>query len=304
MIGPRAIARSNARGIAFVLVLWVIAMLSILLGSFALVARTENLQSRHLFDTTQARYAAEAGLNLAIYELRKSDPAQRWMGDGRPYRFGYGDAEIELEITDDSGKIDINAASGDLLTNLFMGRGVPMDQAQALADAIQDWRDPDDLKHPNGAEAPEYKAAGLSYTPKNAPFDTVSELQQVLGMTYDLYEKIEPGITIYSGRNSPSASYGNEVALQAMYPDASPEQIQQFIQQLQSQIPGSGAQPVLAPDGTPVVAAGGGLTYSVKARATLPNGASTVLDATIRMGGVSAAGRPFVILRWRDGEAS
>ena len=304
MIGGRAIGRPHARGIAFVLVLWVIAMLSIMLGSFALVARTENLQSRHLFDTTQARYAAEAGLNLAIFELRKTDPAQRWMADGRPYRFGYGDAEIELEITDDSGKIDINAASGDLLTNLFMGRGVPMDQAAALSDAIQDWRDPDDLKHPNGAEAADYKAAGLSYTPKNAPFDTVSELQQVLGMTYDLYEKIEPGITIYSGRNSPSASYGNEVALQAMYPDASPDQIQQFIQQLQSQIPGSGAQPVLAPDGTPVMAAGGGLTYSVKSRATLSNGASTVLDATIRMGGVSAAGRPFVILRWRDGEAS
>src|SRR5690349_24314676 len=73
VIGPRAIARSNARGIAFVLVLWVIAMLSILLGSFALVARTENLQSRHLFDTTQARYAAEAGLNLAIDALGKSD---------------------------------------------------------------------------------------------------------------------------------------------------------------------------------------------------------------------------------------
>ena len=304
MISRRPIGRARARGIAFILVLWVIAMLSIMLGSFALVARTENLQSRHLFDSTQARYAAEAGLNLAIYELRKTDPAARWIADGRPYRFGYGDAEIEIAITDDSGKIDINSASGDLLTNLFMGRGVPMEQAQALSDAIQDWRDPDDLKHPNGAESADYKAAGLSYTPKNGPFDTVSELQQVFGMTYDLYQKIEPGITIYSGRNSPSASYGNEAAIQAMYPDASPEQIQQFIQQLQSQVPGSGAQPVLAPDGTPVMAAGGGLTYSVKSRATLSNGASTVLDATIRMGGVSAAGRPFVILRWRDGEAS
>ena len=87
-------SRGRTRGIAFVLVLWVIAMLSILLGSFSLIARTENLQSRHLFDTTQARYAAEAGLNLAVYELRKQDPAERWVGDGRPYRFGYGDAEI------------------------------------------------------------------------------------------------------------------------------------------------------------------------------------------------------------------
>ena len=70
----RELLRSRERGVAFVLVLWVIAMLSILLGSFALVARTENLQSRHLFDTTQARYAAEAGLNLAIFELRKARP--------------------------------------------------------------------------------------------------------------------------------------------------------------------------------------------------------------------------------------
>ena len=298
--------RARSRGIAFVLVLWVIAMLTILLGSFSLIARTENLQARHLFDTTQARYAAEAGLNLAVYELRKQDPAERWVGDGRPYRFGYGDAEIEVSITDDSGKIDINAAANnpDLLTNLFVTRGVPIDKAQALSDAIQDWIDPDDTTRPNGAEIAQYKAAGLSYGPKNAPFDTVSELQQVLGMTYDLYEKIEPGITIYSGRSSPTAAGGDPIALQALYPDASPEQIQQFIQELQSQQPGTQGQPVIAPDGTPVVAGGGGLTYSVKSRAKLPNGASTVLDATIRMGGVSTAGRPFVILRWRDGETS
>ena len=300
----RAMNGRRQRGIAFVLVLWVIAMLAILLGSFALVARTENVHSRQLFDTTQARYAAEAGLNLAVYELRKSDPTQRWIADGRPYRFGFGEAELEVAITDDSGKVDINAANGDLLTTLFMGRGVPMEQAQALSDAILDWRDSDDLKHPNGAESADYKAAGLPYGPKNAPFDTVSELQQVFGMTYDLYSKVEPGITIYSGRSTPSASFGDEVALAAMYPDATPDQIQQFIQQLQSQIPGANAAPVIAPDGTPVVAGGGGLTYSVKSRATLPNGASTILDATVRMGGISAAGRPFVILRWRDGEAS
>ena len=65
-----------------------------------------------------------------------------------------------------------------------------------------------------------------------------------------------------------------------------------------------GRKLVLAPDGTPLMAGGGGLTYSVKSRAKLPNGASTVLDATIRMGGIGAAGRPFVILCWRDGETS
>jgi general secretion pathway protein K len=292
-----------------VLVLWVIAMLSILLGSFSLVARTENLQSRHLFDTTQARYAAEAGLNLAVYELRKGDPAERWIGDGRPYTFGYGDAEIEVRITDDSGKIDLNsAASGNnptLLANLFMSRGVDRDRAAALADAIVDWTDGDDLAQPNGAEIAEYKAAGLSYGPKNAPFDTVSELQQVLGMDYALYEKVEPSLTIYSGAANPSAGYASVDTLRALYPDASPEDLAALVAQRQamSQADMAGAGLTL-PDGTPLVAGGGGLTYSVKSRAKLPNGASTTLDATIRMGGINAAGRPYVILRWRDGETS
>ena len=299
-------APSRQRGLAFVLVLWVIAMLSVMLGSFALVARTENLQSRHLFDSTQARYAAEAGLNLAVFELKKQDPTLRWAADGRPYEFPYGDATVEVRITDDSGKIDLNSAAsnGDLLVNLFMTHGVPLEQATALSDAIKDWTDGDDLKQPNGAEAADYKAAGLSYVPKNAPFDTVSELQQVLGMNYELYQKIEPALTIYSGNNSPNASFAQPDTLQAMYPDATPDQIAQLVQQIQSQPPGVPGEPIVAPDGTPIVAGRGGLTYSVKSRAKLPNGASTVLDATIRMGGVGAAGRPFVILRWRDGETS
>jgi general secretion pathway protein K len=302
---PAMRAHAGQRGVAFVLVLWVIVMLSILLGSFSLIARTENLQSRHLFDTTQARYAAEAGLNLAVYELRKSDPLERWIGDGRPYTFGYGDAEIEVRITDDSGKIDINAADENMLLGLFAARGLEPDQAQALKDAVLDWRDPDDETRANGAEQPQYKAAGLSYGPKNAPFDTVSELQQVLGMSYALYEKLEPALTIYSGRSTPNLDTAPLEALEAM-PDVTPECAQEFLQQRQAMSPQDMAAAGLTLCGgtSPVMAGGGGLTYSVKSRAKLPNGASTTLDATIRMGGVSTAGRPFVILRWRDGETS
>lgn len=313
-------APARARGVAFVLVLWVIAMLAILLGSFSLIARTENLQARHLFDTTQARYAAEAGLNLAVYELRKADPLERWVGDGRPYRFNYGGAEIEIQITDESGKIDLNSAcnsgvstgasaaggaGSNILVNLFMSKGVALEQAEALGAAIADWCDPDDLTQPNGAEIEDYKAAGLSYGPKNAPFDTVSELQQVLGMNYELFSKVEPALTIYSGRSSPNAGAAPLEALQAMYPDASPEELQALIQMRQSMSPNDLAGAGLTlPDGTPLMAGGGGLTYSVKSRAKLPNGASTTLDATIRMGGVGTGGRPYAILRWRDGDAS
>lgn len=295
---------ASMRGVALVLVLWAIALMAVLLGSFAIIARTENLESRHVFDTVTARYDAEVGLERAIFELRNADPAQRWVADGRPYEFDFDGARVSVELTDESGKIDLNTADPTMLTSLFISVGVDLNRAQALADAIQDWRDPDDVPHEQGAEANEYKAAGYSYVPRNAPFQTVSEVQQVFGMDYDLYQKIEPAVTIYSNNGTPNPAFAPFEALRAL-PDMTDDLARQIIELRQSVIPGQpGAQPLVLPNGTPIVANGGGLTYSVKSRAVLPNGVSTVLDASIRLGGVGVSGRPYTVLRWRDGEAS
>jgi general secretion pathway protein K len=301
----RQLPRTDAmRGVALVLVLWAIALMAVLLGSFAMIAHTENLESRHVFDTVTARYDAEAGLERAVFEMRNADPAQRWIADGRPYEFEFDGAQVSVEVTDEAGKIDLNSADATMLTSLFISVGVQLDRAQALADAIQDWRDQDDLPREQGAEANEYRGAGFAYVPRNAPFQTVSEVQQVLGMNYDLFQKIEPAVTIYSNTGMPNPAYAPLEALRAL-PNMTDDLAQQIIQLRQSVIPGQpGAQPLVLPDGTPIVANGGGLTYSVKSRATLPNGVSTVLDASIRLGGVGASGRPYTVLRWRDGEAS
>ena len=288
---------NSQRGVALILVLWVIALMSVLLGSFALIARTENLQARHLLDATTARYAAEAGLERAVYELRNADPLTRWVGDGRAYEFMFDNAKVHVELTDESGKIDINSADDNLLQSLFVSVGVSLDQAANLSDAIQDWRDPDDEVRPRGAEAAQYKSQGLPYLPRNAPFQTVSEIQQVFGMNYELYSRIESAITIYAGGTNPNVGYAPLEVLMAM-PGWTEQFARQFIAARQQVQPGQPGPP--GPDGTPVIANGGGNTYTVKSRATLANGASTVLDASIRLGGVGAAGRPYTVLRWRD----
>lgn len=305
-IRMQQVVHADQRGVALILVLWVVALMTILLGSFALIARTENLQARHLLDATTARYAAQAGLDRAVFELRNPDPLMRWVADGRGYDFEFEGAQIHVELTDETGKIDLNTVDAPMIKSLFLSAGIDEGHADALADAILDWRDADDLVRPNGAESAEYKQAGLAYGPRNAPFASVSEVQQVLGMDYNLYTKIEPAITIYSGTSMPNPAFAPLQALMAL-PGMTPEFAQQLIAARQQLQPGQdpGAGPTLTlPDGTPVVANGGGLTYSIKSRATLGNGASTTLDASIRLGGVSSAGRPYIVLRWRDGEAS
>jgi len=293
--------RHDQRGVAFIVVLWLLALLAILLGSFALLARGESLQARHLYDTTQGRYAAEAGVNRAIHALAAPDVLQRWVPDGRPYQFDYAGASIEIKVVDESGKLDINAADLALLQAFFVGSGVELDAAEALAAAIVDWRDPDDLVSINGAEDAEYAAAGRAYSPKNALFDTVSEVQQVLGMEYELYRRIASSLTVHSGMSIPNAAFAQAEVLSAL-PGLEALQIEQLIAQRQAYDPALGGTPPTLPDGSPLVAQGGSGTYTVRSRATLANGAWTELDTTVRLGGAALSGLAYTVLRWQEGE--
>ena len=289
------------RGVALIVVIWLMALLVILLGAFALLARVEGMQARHLYDATMARYAAEAGINQAAYFLSIPDPQLRWVPDGRSYQVSFNEAEIELKITDESGLVDLNVADVAMLTELFIGAGVEPDSAAALAAAIQDWRDPDDLVSPNGAEANEYAAAGLTWGPKDAPFDMVSELLQVLGMSPSLYQRLERSVTVYGGQSRPNLAFAPVEVLMAI-PGMTPELAQQLIEARHAWDPTSGAPPPMLPDGTQLMAQGGTGTYSIESRAVLPNGTWTQVDATIRLGGGGVSGMAFTVLRWQDGD--
>ncbi len=296
--------RSQQKGIALVLVLWVSVLIAVLLASFSLSARVEALQGRNLLDSTRARYAAEAGMHRAAYELRGNNPDTRWVADGRVYPIDFEGTQLEVEIIDETGKVDINVADLPLMTALFELGGVAKPDAEALAAAVTDWRDPDDLINVNGAEEREYKAADRNYKPRNAPFETVSEIQQVLGMSFELYRELEPLMTIYSGRAQPNPAFAPPPILQ-LIPGMTADMVQLFVQQRQqvATLPGQLPVPLVLPDGTPVVAQGGGLTYTIRSTATLPSGATAKLEATIRLGASMVARRPFRIVRWRDGES-
>ena len=118
--------------------------------------------------------------------------------------------------------------------NLFAGLGIeplhlPPSDADALADALVDYRDEDDLKGLNGAEDPDYEAAGLPWEAKDSAFTDVEELQQVYGMPRWLYQAVLPYITIYSR----ARGVNPEVApLQVLFAlsDDSPSSLENYIQ--------------------------------------------------------------------------
>ena len=289
----------NQQGVALILVLWVTVLLTVIAASFALSARTEGTQAKIVFDTTKARYLAEAGLHRAVYELRNPDPESRWIADGRVYKMEFADAEIEIKIIDETGKIDINLASDELLVGLFASLGMSDDDAMMLTERVIDWRDSDNIKGFNGAEDDDYEAEGFKYGAKDALFDTVPEIQQVMGISYEMYKKLEPAITVYSGARTINPAYAPLQALMALE-DVDQDAAQQFIEDREL-LDSPGQELPLLPNGQTGVVRGGGVAFSITTKATLSNGHWAEMDATIRLGG-TVNGRPFRIIRWRDNE--
>lgn len=286
------------RGVALLIVLWVLVLLSIVSGTLALLARAENVEARTLFDGERARMGALAGVNRAVLEMRIPDQDGKWIPDGRAYQFRLDDTSVTVEITDETGKLDLNSADPEYLFNLFLNHSDDEQLAKTLVDAILDWRDPDNAARPLGAEADAYDAAGLSWVPPNRPFVTVEEVQQILGMSYALYKQLEPALTVFSGRKVVNANFASEDALLAL-PQMDRAAAQDLVEQRRQQT-GLDRQPLLLPDGSLVVAQRGGLTYSVRSRGVLNNGAFAQVEATFTLG-TDLLGRPFRVLRWREG---
>src|SRR5690606_7019735 len=107
------------RGAALVLVMWLVALLTALIGAYAATARIEYMQGRGLHRGVVAESAARAGLEYAMVRLQSLDPAFAWIPDGRPQRWRYGEADVEVRIVDESGQLDLNSADAMLLAALF-----------------------------------------------------------------------------------------------------------------------------------------------------------------------------------------
>ncbi|MBB1088006.1 general secretion pathway protein GspK [Lysobacter sp. SG-8] len=287
---------ARARGAALLLVLWLITLLTALVGGFALAARVEALQGRVLVSGFVAGNSAHAGIDYAMTRVDLADPKRQWRPDGQPHGWHYGGAEIEVRIVDENGKVDLNQADMALLSQLLQVLGSDPQQAAQLASAIIDWRDLDILTQvAGGAEDQDYAAAGRPYGAKDGEFESVAELEQVLGFTPELYARIEPHVTIYSGLARPEPAFASSEVLSAMGLDG-----EAIIEQRRQLDPVTGLPVGVTPDGQSLVGSRSG-TYSIDSRARLTDGRETVVRAVVRAGGSAVPGKAYTVLRWEEG---
>ncbi len=291
----------HQRGVALVLVLWVVTLLSVIAGNFAFSMRSEAQIARNLLSTAQAQALADAGVQRAWYELMKpSTDIKRWQGNGVVHEYMLEGAMLRVSIQDESGKIDLNVASDPLLMGHFKSVGLGEEDSVALLDVIRDWRDDDKLKRLHGAEEDDYRLAGKNYVPSNSPFGTVDELRRVQGMSPDLYRKLAPALTVYSKQPGVNTEFASRAVLLAI-PGADPATVEQYLVQRQSLL--STDQKALPFAGAGPFGAGsmGISVYTARCEVKLPDGTVFVRSVVARL--TQDPKRPVTVLAWSEEES-
>jgi general secretion pathway protein K len=181
-------------------VLWGLGLLTMISVSLLWTATASQVLARNGLEVADINVSVEAAVNRAVLALLEPRAEQRWQANGNAQTFEFNATRMKISIQDELGLVDLNQADPAVLVSLIQAAGLDHQSAANLVDKILDWRDAAPFRRLNGAKDSDYRAAGRDYRPRNGPFQSVNELLLVMDMTPTLFRRVEPAVTVYSGR--------------------------------------------------------------------------------------------------------
>ena len=231
-------------GAALIIALWALAFLSVLMGGVVSTLRLENQQSAYELSHCRASLAAEAGLALAVESLL-SPAANPMIADGRTYPVIFDGAKLNLAIRSERGKLDVNFADATTIEHLLRYLG-----ASPGATALI------------GQQLRQLRATGQM-------MKAIEQVQQLDGMDAELYAKLEPNITLWTGLGKPDAFFATPDVRSAL------------------KLPSGEA------------ASSPGSIVTISSHAQIKNGVSGDLQATVYLTPNGGGRQIYRVLRWR-----
>lgn len=308
-------AREGQHGFIIVAVLWMIAALAVLAGIYTRFALTTAVASSVHEDRLRAEGLISAAVELTAYQLTAALPQSKapsasgiapaaapQMPKSGAFSFRLGAAGITVDYRSEAARIDLNLAPKELIAGLFRTLGAQPDEADYYADRIVGWRKKGVLAGEN-QEASAYRVAGIPYAPRQAPFQSASELWLVLGIPPILKERALPFLTVFSGQSDIDAELAAPEVL-ASLPNMNAERLGGVLQQRagppqlgQSQL-NQVAQLNQPGTGQKLTASTSSHSYRLNIRMALENGRRGAAEVVILV--PEDGEEPYRVLSWRD----
>jgi general secretion pathway protein K len=271
---------------AIAYVLWGVALLASLALSLLSGGTVSHHLARNGLQAAQVEALAEAAVARAVLGLLDRRPDRRWRVDGVPHDFVFAGETMRIAIQDELGRIDLNQADQSVLIGLFRSAGLEAQAADGLVDKILDWRDANPARRLNGAKDRDYRAAGFAYGPRNGPFQSVEELKLVMDMTPELFRRVAPALTVYSGRQFLDPRFAPREALLAL-PGTTPSAVANAVTSRERQPNGGTLEPMMSL---------GGRAFAIRIESPGPSGV-LVREAVVRL--TDDPLQPYWLLSWR-----
>jgi type II secretory pathway component PulK len=208
-----SVARKKS-GFAVLVALVAVTVLTIMAAAFAYAMKVETRLAANTNDDEKFYWLGRGGVERACWWLALegnqpfSSTQQYWAGgpgDGPETNgpaailagesldgFPIADGTVSIKMEELEGKININAADGQMLQQVLTSQAADPNAITSVPDCILDWIDPDDNTRPAGAESDYYLGLAPSYYAKNAPMDSTEELLYVKGVTRDMFYGTPP----------------------------------------------------------------------------------------------------------------
>ena len=282
--------RISERGFVIVAVLWLLAALASLAIVFS-VYLANSARALSLNDSAlQTEALVSACVELTAYELRLT-------GEEAPPASGsfhtrLNGTELTVSFISEAARIDLNAAPKELIKGLLVVLGASDDDANQFADRIIAWRTKATPETSRDQDAL-YRAAGRSYSPRQAPFAHVNELGLVLGLPPALVERALPYVTVFSGASGVDV-LNAEPQVVAALPGVTPLMLKQFMNDRGSLSSAAAVSSALGQGSSYTTAKSKAYRLTIQAR--LPNGRPVSSEVVISLRG----DEPYLVLSWRD----
>jgi general secretion pathway protein K len=186
------------RGVALIIVLWVMMVLSLLITGFAFRMHVETQVASFGRKELKAEMLARSGIEIARMQLilDQSSPTnsgfdalnQEWATNDELYvDHVLGEGKFNVTVIDEESKLPINRLTQEQLKRLMDVLGLDPLDGDVIVDSILDWIDQDDLHRLNGAESDYYESLSPPYSCKDGPLDRVEELLLIRDVTKEIY---------------------------------------------------------------------------------------------------------------------
>lgn len=203
---PRLKNKLAKKGAALLVALWVLIILSLIVGSFAFETQLEAMLVSHKRKKFSAEMAAYSGLEYARAILDQQSNAkeleiedmdedqadfmqaalfsQRGLTTTSEVELGNSHFRVTLESAE-AGR-NINLLSREEWIEILEMANISSTEWDTMVDCLEDWIDEGDLHQLNGAESDDPFYQDRGYPVKNGPLDSIEELLLIKGWGEDV----------------------------------------------------------------------------------------------------------------------